>query len=112
MEKYTEILLNDKKVDWHDEQVPKGLITQNVKDWSNSVIEQIGKLESTLSELTKIKRKKRQHYIDRLWAGVKNSPYTLNNDFYMIKKGEIDENQKKKTTNRKSKTSKRRTKKV
>ena len=111
MERYTEILLKDKKVDWHGTTVPSGLITQKVKDWSNGVIEQIQKLESTLSELTKIKRKNRQNCIDNLWCGVKNSPYTLNNDFYMIKKKEIDKNQENKTTNKKRKTSKRRTKK-
>ena len=111
MERYTEILLKDKKVDWHGTKVPSSLITQKVKDWSNGVIEQIQKLESTLPDLTKIKRKKRQNYIDNLWCGVKNSPYKLNNDFYMIKKKEIEKNQENKTTNRKSKTSKRRTKK-
>jgi hypothetical protein len=85
---YVKILTKGKKVDWYDTQVPERLITNAVKAVANQIIEQINKYESVDSTSKK-------DYICNLWSNIKNLPYTMNGDFYLIKKKEIENSQKK-----------------
>ena len=85
---YEKILTKGKRVDWYDTQVPEKLITDLVKAMANQIVEQINKYEGVDSGPKK-------DYICSLWANIKNLPYTMNGDFYLIKKKEIENNQKK-----------------
>jgi len=111
MEEYREIILNGKRCDWYGEQVPVDLITNLVNAFSISLLSEIRKLESTLTEVKGIRKERRQGYIDGLWGNLKNAPYTLNNDVYLKKKNKIEEELNKKTTKKKRKTYKKRIKK-
>lgn len=85
---YEKILRKGKKVDWYDTIVPEELLTPTVKYVANQIIEQINKYEGVDSS-------KNNTYILNLWANVKDLPYTLNGDFYLIKKKEIEDKIKK-----------------
>lgn len=84
---YEKILLKCKKTDWYDTEVPEKLITEQVKTIANQIVEQINKYEGVDSTLKK-------DYICNLWSNVRNLPYTMNGDFYLIKKKEIEKNLK------------------
>lgn len=81
---YEKILRKGKKVDWYDTQVPEDLLTPSVKAVANQIVEQINKYEGVDS-------KPKKDYISNLWLNVRNLPYTMNGDFYLIKKKEIEE---------------------
>lgn len=85
---YEKILTKGKRVDWYDTQVPEKLLTDLVKAMANQIVEQINKYEGVDSGPKK-------EYICNLWLNIKNLPYTMNGDFYLIKKKEIESNQKK-----------------
>lgn len=85
---YEKILTKGKRVDWYDTQVPEKLITDVVRFTANQIVEQINKYEGVDSTSKK-------DYICNLWTNVRNLPYTMNGDFYLIKKREIESNQKK-----------------
>jgi len=85
---YEKILTKGKKVDWYDTKVPEKLLTNAVKAVANQMVEQINKFSSVDSTVKK-------DYICNLWDNVRNLPYTMNGDFYLIKKKEIENNQKK-----------------
>jgi hypothetical protein len=110
-DRYIKILKEGERVDWHGEMVPKELITPGVRFWCDMVIPEINKLESTMNEYRGTNKEKRQGYIDALWNNVRNAPYTLNGDLYLIKKKRIEEEMKPKEEKKKRKTT-RRTKKV
>lgn len=85
---YEKILTKGKRVDWYDTDVPEKLITDTIKAVANQIMEQINKYESVDSTSKK-------DYIYNLWSNIRNLPYTMNGDFYLIKKKEIESNQKK-----------------
>lgn len=87
---YEKILRKGKKVDWYDTQVPEDLLTPAVKALVNQIIEQINIYEG-------VDDKPKKDYISTLWLNVRNLPYTMNGDFYLIKKREIEEKIKKDT---------------
>lgn len=84
---YEKILTKGKKVDWHGVQVPEKLITDSVTMKANQIIEQINKYEG-------IDLKPNKEYINKLWSNIQILPYTMNGDFYLIKKRTIEENGK------------------
>jgi hypothetical protein len=85
---YEKILTKGKRIDWYDTQVPEKLITDVVKAMTSQIVEQINKYEGVDSVSKK-------DYICNLWANIRNLPYTMNGDFYLIKKKEIENGQKK-----------------
>lgn len=89
---YEKILLKGKKVEWYDTQVPEKLLTEQVRIIANQIVEQINKYEGVDSKLKK-------DYICNLWGNVRNLPYIMNGDFYLIKKKEIEKNVKPYTKN-------------
>lgn len=93
---YEKILREGKKVEWYGEMVPEDLITTVVKQWSDSVVRELNKLESTVSELRGKDREKKEKYIKKLWNNIKDAPFTLNGDVYMVKKKRIEEELSKK----------------
>lgn len=112
---YEDLIRNGEKIDWYGIEVPEGLITNHVKFWSGGLKGEIDKLEATLSDLRGTSLDKRKKYINSLVLNLQNAPYSLNGDFYLIKKKRIEsqieeENKKKKpvrkTTKPKTKTSK------
>ena len=52
---------------------------------ANQLVEQINKLEGGVD------RPNKSNYILSLWANVRDLPYKMNGDFYLIKKREIEE---------------------
>lgn len=84
---YEKILTKGKRVDWYDTQVPEKLLTEIVKITANQIIEQINKYEGVDSSSKK-------DYICNLWENIRKLPYTMNGDFYLIKKREIEEKNK------------------
>lgn len=85
---YEKILTKGKKVDWYDTQVPEKLLTNLVKITATQMVEQINKYKGVDSDSKK-------DYICNLWDNIRNLPYTMNGDFYLIKKKEIENGQKK-----------------
>jgi len=112
-EKYEKILREGERVDWHGEMVPEALITKRVRAWCEMILEELHILEGTISDLKGAAKEKRQHYVNGLWNNVRHAPYTLNGDFYMMKKKRIDEElkekEKPKKTTRKRKTTTKKT---
>lgn len=113
---YEKILKKSEKTDWYGVEVPKDLINGSVLMWSHELKSEIDKIESELSELRGTDLDKRKGYLNALYNNLKNAPYTINGDFYLIKKkrieAEIEEENKKavkktkpKTTTTKKKTS-------
>lgn len=84
---YEKILTKGEKVDWYDTQVPKKLLTNFVIAMANQIVEQINKHQGVDSESKK-------NYVCNLWTTVRNLPYTMNGDFYLIKKKEIESKKK------------------
>jgi hypothetical protein len=85
---YEKILTKGKKVDWYDTQVPEKLLTNLVKVTATQMVEQINKYKGVDSDSKK-------DYICNLWDNIRNLPYTMNGDFYLMKKKEIENGQKK-----------------
>ena len=107
---YEDLIRNGERVEWYGSMVPEGLLNNLVKTWSNNLTSEIGKLESTLSDLRGNSLEKRKSYIQNLKISLQNAPYSLNGDFYLKKKTRIEsqikeENKNKKTTKHKTKTS-------
>jgi hypothetical protein len=104
-EKYEKIIREGKRVDWYGEMVPEDLLTPKVNSWCSMVVEEINKLEGTLDQVRGKDKEKRQHYINNLWNNVRHAPYTLNHDFYMLKRkrieADMEEKEKPKKTTRK-----------
>jgi hypothetical protein len=84
---YEKILTKGKRIDWHGVQVPEKLITNLVTVRANQIIDQINKYES-------VGFNSKNDYIEKLWLTIRNLPYSMNGDFYLIKKRFIEENQK------------------
>jgi hypothetical protein len=80
---YDNILKKSKKIDWYGELVPEKLITPTVKKMAEQIEEQINKYEG-------VDAKNKKDYICLLWQNIKNLPYKINGDFYLIKKQEIE----------------------
>jgi hypothetical protein len=113
-EQYEKILREGEKVDWYGAMVPEELLTPKVRYWCSMVVEELNKLEASLSDLKGTSKEKRQNYINGLWNNVRNAPYTLNNDVYMKKRkrieAELEEKEKpKKTTRKRRQTTKKKT---
>lgn len=87
---YEKILRKGKRVDWYDTQVPVDLITPAVKAMASQIVEQINIYEG-------VDDNSKKNYISTLWLNIRNLPYTMNGDFYLIKKREIEEKIKKDT---------------
>jgi hypothetical protein len=85
---YEKILTKGEKVDWYDTQVPEKLLTNLVKITATQMVEQINKYKGVDSDSKK-------DYICNLWDNIRNLPYTMNGDFYLMKKKEIENGQKK-----------------
>lgn len=106
--KYEKILKEGVRIEWYGVEVPEELITPLVKFASDNLINEVNKLESELEEYVGVTKDKKKAYIDSLINNIRNMPYTLNNDVYMIKKKKIDkeleENKEKKVTTRKKPT--------
>ena len=106
--KYEKILKEGVRIEWYGVEVPEELITPLVKFASDNLIHEVNKLESELEEYVGVTKDKKKAYIDSLINNIRNMPYTLNNDVYMIKKKKIDkeleENKEKKVITRKNPT--------
>lgn len=89
---YEKILTKGERVDWYGVMVPKKLITNTVKTLANQIVEQINKYEDVNSVMKK-------SYICDLWENVRNLPYKINDDFYLVKKKEIESKMKPIPTN-------------
>ena len=89
---YEKILTKGKKVEWYDTLVPEKLITKLVTEMANQITEQINKLNSVDSN-------KNKDYINVLMTSIKDLPYKMNGDFYLIKKREIESKVKIKKSN-------------
>lgn len=87
---YEKILRKGKRVDWYDTQVPVDLITPAVKAMASQIVGQINIYEG-------VDDNSKKNYISTLWLNIRNLPYTMNGDFYLIKKREIEEKIKKDT---------------
>lgn len=90
-EDYEKILTKGKRVEWHGISVPKDLLTPTVQAVAQNIIETINKFESIA-----VDKDNKKQYICTLWDNLKNLPYKLNNDFFLIKKNKIEENLKQK----------------
>ena len=104
---YEELIRNGERVEWYGEMAPEGLITTKVRTWCNILDEEVHKLEGELSELKGVTADRRKAYLKALKNNLKNAPYTLNGDTYLIKKKRIEEELNKKEPVKK--TRKRRT---
>lgn len=82
---YEKILRKGKRVEWYETEVPEALITPGIREMANQLVEQINKLEWGVD------RPNKSNYILSLWANVRDLPYKMNGDFYLIKKREIEE---------------------
>ncbi len=98
--RYEEILKDGNRVDWYGTEVPEELITGAVKEWCNSLKEEIDKLES--EDLKGKAKEARKFYLDGLWNNIRNAPYRLNGDFYLIKKKRFESEQKETPTKKKT----------
>lgn len=83
---YEKIIKTGERVEWYGVQVPQELLTNAVREWCDPLIHQIHLLEGELSDLKGTEKEKRSNTIKTLWNKVKNAPYTLNGDVYLIKK--------------------------
>jgi hypothetical protein len=105
---YEKILKKGEKTDWYGVEVPKDLINGSVLMWSERLSSEINKIESELSELRGTDLDKRKAYLSALYNNLKNAPYAINGDFYLIKKkrieAEIEEENKKNSKKTKTKT--------
>lgn len=115
-EEYEKIIREDTRIDWHGVDVPEKLITNVVKFASDGLLREIHKLDGTLSDLSGTALDKRKKYIKTLKSNLQNMPYSLNGDFYLKKKTNIEHKieeekkdklvKRKKTTKSRRKTSK------
>lgn len=115
-EQYEKIIKEGELVDWHGVEVPKDFITPKVIFWSDRLKSEIDKLESEKNELKGSELDKRNGYLKALYTNLRNAPYMLNGDFYLIKKRryekEKEEEDKKKQEVVKKKVVKKTTKKT
>ena len=81
---YEQILRRGKRVDWYGIDVPEKLVAPGVKAVAEQIIEQINIYKGVDSD-------KKNNYIETLWANIKDLPYKLNGDCYLLKKKEIEE---------------------
>jgi hypothetical protein len=106
--KYEKAVKEGERVDWYGVMVPEELITESVLMWSNSLVDEINKLESELMDIKGVSLDKRKAYIKSLQKNLQNAPYCLNGDFYLKKKErfetEIEELNKKQKTKKTTKT--------
>jgi hypothetical protein len=110
-EKYEKIIREGERVDWYGKEVPKDLITSSVTIWSERLKSEIDKMESELADLRGSDLEKRKGYLKSLYTNLQNAPYSLNGDFYLIKKKriELDMEQNKKEVSKKVKKLKKET---
>lgn len=92
---YEKIIKKGERIDWYGEQVPQELITNSVRTWCEPLLHQIDILESELNDLKGNEREKRKNTINLLLNNVKKAPYSLNGDFYLIKKRKYEAELKK-----------------
>lgn len=112
-DKYEKILREGEKTDWYGVDVPLELVTATVRLVASNISEEIDKLEASLDELRGTDLDKRKRYIKSLKKNLQNIPYTLNGDFYLIKKKryelELEEKNKTTKTTRKKRTTRKTT---
>jgi hypothetical protein len=89
-EKYEELIRNGERVDWYETMVPEALITPSVRTWASGLESEIHKLEGELSDLNGVAAERRKSYLKVLKNNLKNAPYSLNGDIYLIKKKRIE----------------------
>lgn len=82
---YEKILRKGKRVEWYETEVPEELLTPNVRFTANQIVEQINKFDGGVDGSSK------NNYISCLWDNIRDLPYKMNGDFYLIKKREIEE---------------------
>jgi hypothetical protein len=87
---YEKILKEGNRVDWYGVLVPEKLITPSISMAAENLSHELDKLESTLIELRGSDKEKRVAYISAIRNNLRNLPYTLNGDFYLIKKNRIE----------------------
>jgi hypothetical protein len=87
---YEKILKKGDRIDWYGTQVPKDLITQSVVMWAETLSSEIHLLEGELSDLRGTELDKRKGYLAALYNNLRNAPYAINGDFYLIKKKRIE----------------------
>jgi hypothetical protein len=87
---YEKIIKNGKKIEWYGVLVPEELITPSISMAAENLSTEIDKLESTLMELRGSDKEKRTAYITAIRNNLCNLPYTLNGDFYLIKKNRVE----------------------
>lgn len=107
-EQYRKILLYGEKTDWFGVEVPKDLITPLVRFASESLSNEINKLESEMDDLQGTTKDKRKFYLEVLRNNLRNLPYELSGDVLLTKKKRIYaelESEKKNKINKKSKNS-------
>lgn len=90
-ENYEKIIREGEMAEWYGIEVPKQLITPTVRLASSNLSDEIDKLESSLGDLKGVDHDKRRKYINSLKKNIQNMPYTLNGDFYLVKKKRIEE---------------------
>lgn len=83
---YEKIVKEGERIDWYGEQVPQELITGSVRTWCELLLHQIDILEGELNDLKGPEKEKRKNTIKLLLGNIKKAPYSLNGDFYLIKK--------------------------
>lgn len=83
---YEKIIKEGERTEWYGEQVPRELITNSVITWCETLLHQIDVLESGLEDLRGPEKEKRKNTIKLLLNNIKKAPYSLNGDFYLIKK--------------------------
>lgn len=88
---YEKIVKEGDRVDWYGVDVPEKLLTPLVRTWCNNIVSEIDKLESEISDLRGKSVDTRKEYIEKLWINVKNAPYSLNGDVYLMKKKRFEE---------------------
>ena len=112
-DKYEKILREGEKTDWYGVDVPLELVTATVRLVASNISEEIDKLEASLDGLRGTDLDKRKRYIKSLKKNLQNIPYTLNGDFYLIKKKryelELEEKNKTTKTTRKKRTTRKTT---
>ncbi len=91
---YEKIIKKGERVEWYGEQVPQELLTNSVIFWCEPLLHQIDVLEGELEDLKGPEKERRKSTITLLLNNVKKAPYSLNGDFYLIKKKKYESEMK------------------
>lgn len=85
-EEYEKIITKGKKTEWYGYEVPEDLLTPLVREITKNITDTIDKLESSL-----VGKETKSPYLITLLDSIRDLPYKLNGDFYLIKKREIED---------------------